>query len=200
VRSARGTSSFPPASEKGPQVHSKRRVVKTASKISALWPSSSDMENADPAELPRLPSFATKRTYVFSRDAHSVGIAFMRVKLDAWADIVAAPHMSLPVGVQCRQRTAVCTCAPEVIYSASLLLQRRSRSASPAKAGVSVARRRLQRHEHLPLTQPSQVHMVLHNGVTAQETPAPLVAAQRSDWQCGAACWSEPDPAPGSGR
>ena len=35
VRSASGMSSFPRASEKGPQAHSKRRVVKTASKISA---------------------------------------------------------------------------------------------------------------------------------------------------------------------
>jgi len=74
VRSARGISSFPPASEKGSQVHSKRRVVKTASKISAPWPSSSEMESDGPAELPRVPSLATKSIYVFSRDAPSAGI------------------------------------------------------------------------------------------------------------------------------
>jgi len=44
--------------------------------------------------------------YVFSHDAHSAGIAFVRVKLDASAGIVAAPHLNLPVGAQCSRRTA----------------------------------------------------------------------------------------------
>ena len=76
MRSAPGMSSFPRASEKGPQVHSKRRVVKTASKISPSTGFAVHFrhEKGKPAELARLPSFATKSIWnAFSRDASSAG-------------------------------------------------------------------------------------------------------------------------------
>jgi len=135
-----GMSSLPWAPEKGPQVHSKRRVVKTASKISALWPASSDVENGYPGEFATSPFVRHEEhmQYVFSRDVHSAGIVFMRVKLDATADIVAAPHLSLPVGAQClpaHRRLHLCF-RSDLLGVASAAMS--SRPASPAKTGVSV--------------------------------------------------------------
>jgi len=67
-------SPFPRASEKGPQVHSRGRVVKTASKnqrAAGLGHPTPDRENSKPVEVAAPSSFATKSIWnAFSRDAY----------------------------------------------------------------------------------------------------------------------------------